>query len=291
MRHFRQLSSSCLAAAFSRNTDPNAVFVVTGASRGLGLEFTTQLLARTKGRVVACCRAPPTEASSHRLNELLAQEAYASRLSVLPLDLASQTSIDDFPAILTTAIDTDRVDMLLNVAGILHSPDFPKAPERAVKDIEREWLMKTLEVNAVAPLMLTKALEPFLKQPRKKVKKGEESDPEGRPPAVVASVSARVGSISDNGLGGWYSYRLSKAALNMATVNLSLELKRSGVWVIALHPGTTDTDLSKPFQKNVKPEKLFTPEFSVSSMLDVVDGLDESKTGSFFAYDGQEVPW
>ena len=112
-----------------------------------------------------------------------------------------------------------------------------------------------------------------------------------RPPSVVASVSARVGSISDNGTGGWYSYRMSKAALNMATVNIALELKRSSVWCIALHPGTTDTDLSKPFQKNIKPEKLFTTEFSVGKMLSIIEAMESHHTGNFYAWDGQRIDW
>ena len=99
----------------------------------------------------------------------------------------------------------------------------------------------------------------------------------------------RVGSISDNRMGGWWAYRMSKAALNMATVNMAHELKRKDVYAVALHPGTTDTGLSEPFQANVKPEKLFTAEYSAGAMLDVLDGLRETDSGAFFAYDGSRI--
>lgn len=111
--------------------------------------------------------------------------------------------------------------------GILHDSRNPKAPERKLADVDRDWFTKTLEVNVVGPVLLTKALEPMLRHPRAKAP-ANNANP--RAPSVVASVSARVGSISDNGMGGWYSYRMSKAALNMATKNLAHELGRSNVW-------------------------------------------------------------
>ena len=281
------------------------MYVVTGASRGLGLEFTRQLLQRTQGVVVAACRggegaaSPGLAALRAEYAASAAADGSGKRLSVLELDLASQESIEGFAAALRGR-HGGRVDLLLNVAGILHdAAAAPKAPERALAHVEREWLQKTLEVNTMGPLMLTQALEPMLKLPRDALKKkkqpkdGEEGEAANtatvRPPSVVASVSARVGSIADNGLGGWYSYRISKAALNMATVNMALELKRSGVWCVALHPGTTDTDLSKPFQKNVKPEKLFTADYSAGAMLDVLTGLEIGDSGKFFAYDGSPI--
>lgn len=288
--------SSPKDAAIQRNTDPHAVCVVTGASRGLGLEFTKQLLERTRGTVVAACRGGGRqEAPSPGLANLRrAHPDYASRLSILDLELDSQSSIEKFADTLAER-HGGRVDLLLNVAGILHDAEAsPRAPERALAHIERDWLRKTFEVNTMGPLMLTQALEHMLKLPRTKRKPKEDPADHSmppRPPSVVASVSARVGSISDNGTGGWYSYRMSKAALNMATVNMALELKRSSVWCIALHPGTTDTDLSMPFQKNIKPEKLFTTEFSVGKMLSIVEAMESHHTGNFYAWDGQRIEW
>ena len=95
------------------------------------------------------------------------------------------------------------------------------------------------------------------------------------------------------GLGGWYSYRMSKAALNMATKNLSIELRRGKAKVVcvSLHPGTVDTDLSKPYHKNVPKGKLFSPEHSVNCLMHIIDKLDMGQTGKFFAWDGSELPW
>lgn len=129
--------------------------------------------------------------------------------------------------------------------------------------------------------MLTQALVPLLRIPAT-TSAGNKS--------IIVNLSARVGSISDNRLGGWYSYRMSKAALNMFTKTLAVELKASSK-VISIHPGTTDTDLSKPFQRNVKADKLFTVEYSVRAMLEVIGKLESNDTGKFFAYDGTEIPY
>jgi len=112
-------------------------------------------------------------------------------------------------------------------------------------------------------------------------------------PGVFATVSAKVGSIEDNRLGGWFSYRASKAALNMCLKTLAIEWRRSlpNVAVAALHPGTTDTALSVPFQHNVPPEQLFTPRQSVDYLVEVLDGLKPAQSGQFLAFDGEELPW
>ena len=110
-------------------------------------------------------------------------------------------------------------------------------------------------------------------------------------PSVFSFLSARVGSISDNKLGGWHAYRASKASLNMLIKNFAIELARTNklAKVIGLHPGTVDTELSKPFQKNVPDNKLFTPQFSADAMINVVDGLKEDDSGSVFAFDGSKI--
>lgn len=110
---------------------------------------------------------------------------------------------------------------------------------------------------------------------------------------MIANLSARVGSITDNGLGGWYSYRSSKAALNQLTKTLSVELARKKVNVAAilLHPGTCDTDLSKPFQRNVPEEKLFTKERGVRQLLSIVESTSLDHNGTFIAWDGSHIDW
>jgi len=110
--------------------------------------------------------------------------------------------------------------------------------------------------------------------------------------AVFASLSARVGSISDNRLGGWYAYRASKAAQNMITKTVSIELSRLAprAIVVGLHPGTVDTDLSQPFQRNVPDDQLLTTQESAASLLSVIDGLTTAATGRVFDFRGKEIP-
>ena len=134
-------------------------------------------------------------------------------------------------------------------------------------------------MNAVGPLIVTQALASLLKVTKKS----------GRPHATVANISARVGSIGDNGLGGWYSYRISKAAQNMATRCMALELRRQGTNVVALHPGTVETDLSAPFK--VSPVKLFDRPRAARQLLDVIDRLDDDDSGRFFDWAGAEIEW
>ncbi|XP_028082470.1 uncharacterized protein LOC114283798 [Camellia sinensis] len=111
--------------------------------------------------------------------------------------------------------------------------------------------------------------------------------------AVVANLSARVGSIGDNRLGGWHSYRSSKAALNQLTKTVSVEFarKKDPIICLLLHPGTVDTDLSRPFQRNIAEGKLFTKQFSVQKLLSIINGAKSHDNGKFFAWDGQEIPW
>lgn len=181
--------------------------------------------------------------------------------------------------------NSQRVDLLFNVAGVLGDGKTTPGPERSLRSMDRDWLRHTLEVNAIGPMMLVSALTPLLESPAKK------GDDGARPPSVVVNFSARVGSIGDNGLGGWHSYRMSKSALNMATKGISIELRRRRVWSFSYHPGTTDTGLSKPFQANVKPEKLFTTTFTVNRVLDIVDSMTDDLSGGFYAFDGSRIPW
>ena len=252
------------ADATARNADPNAVFVVTGASGGIGATIVEQLHERTAGTIYACCR-DATKAPA------------LDRVRPLQLDMCDDASVEALP----DAVGA-RVDALWNVGGVLHEGD--RGPERSLDAVDREWLLKSVDVNCAGPILVTKAL-------RKALNAGRRGGANARPASVVANLSARVGSISDNGLGGWYSYRLSKAALNQATVTCARELRRQRTICVALHPGTTDTGLSKPFQARVAPEKLFPVEFTASQLLDIVDGLEEDDTGRFIDWAGIDVEY
>jgi NAD(P)-dependent dehydrogenase (short-subunit alcohol dehydrogenase family) len=273
--------------ASQRRADPDAVFVVNGASRGIGLQFVRTLLDRTEGRVVACCRSPGT---AEGLKDLVASAGGGEgRLAVVALDVEDQASVDRAVADITSRFG--RVDLLLNVAGILGDGVTTPGPERSLSNIDRAWMDKTFQVNVIGPVMFSKGLVPLMSQKRRGKDPTRDGSSAPRPNAVIANLSARVGSISDNGLGGWYSYRMSKAALNQATRTLAHELKRQSVWCVALHPGTTDTDLSKPFQRNVQEGRLFPVEFTVESLMRVIDSLQDENSGGLYDWAGKAIPF
>jgi len=165
-------------------------------------------------------------------------------------------------------------DLVIVATGLLH--DGVHGPEKAMRDLDPAWMARNFAINAIGPALVAKHVLPRMPK-------------SGR--MVFAVLSARVGSISDNKLGGWYGYRASKAALNQLVRTLSIEDKRrnsSGI-VVALHPGTVDTDLSRPFQGNVSPGRLFKPDRAAVQLLDVLDGLRAPDSGKLFAWDGVEV--
>ena len=262
-----------------RNSDPESVFVISGASRGMGLQYCKSLLHRTNGTIVACARNDTTPA----LVDLM--KSNPDRFHIMKLDIADQSQIES----VATEIESkfQHVDVLLNVAGILgDGGKTTPGPERNLKQLNREWLFQNMNVNAMSPLMLCQALAPLMQ-----TKKGKKIL---RPsPSVIVNMSARVASIADNNQAGlgWHSYRMSKAALNMGTRVLSHELKRQGTWTLSLYPGFTDTDLSKPFQKGMKPDRIFPVDFTVGRMLDVVDSMEEKHSGGLFDWAGQALPF
>jgi NAD(P)-dependent dehydrogenase (short-subunit alcohol dehydrogenase family) len=242
--------------------------LVQGASRGIGLELVHQILRNPSGgRVIATCRRP---AEAAELTALASQQP--GRLRVFELDVQNENTIAEAAA--AVARDTKELLLILNVAGVLHGRDF--SPEKKLDHIQPESLRQAFEVNAFGPLLVAKHFHRFLRHDKR---------------SVFASLSARVGSISDNRLGGWYAYRGSKAAQNMFTKNISIELARIAPNAIAvgLHPGTVDTDLSKPFQRNLPETQLLSPSKSVAALLGVIDALDREDSGKVFDFRGNEI--
>lgn len=170
----------------------------------------------------------------------------------------------------------NSIDWIINAVGFLHSPD--QGPEKTMREFDTDFFMQNIRINALPTLILAKHFMPMLKRAEK---------------AVFATISAKVGSIEDNRLGGWVSYRSSKAALNMALKTISIEWRHKcpGVCVVALHPGTTDTQLSRPFQAHVPANSLFSVEKTAGLLLDQLDTLDSTHNGKFLAFDGEELPW
>ena len=242
---------------------------IQGASRGIGLELVAQLLAKhPELGLFASCRRPEEATALARL-----VEAYPGRLVPLRLDVTDEGSIE--AAADQVRAKTERLHLLVNVAGILHGSEL--SPEKKLGHVRPEALREVFEVNAFGPLLVAKHFHRLLRHDER---------------SVFASVSARVGSISDNRLGGWYAYRASKAAQNMFTKNISIELGRiaPNTIVVGLHPGTVDTELSEPFQRNVSKGQLLSATDSVASLLTVIDGLRKEDTGRVFDFRGVEVP-
>ncbi|CAA7017623.1 unnamed protein product [Microthlaspi erraticum] len=269
------------ATSSSSSSLPNwegGVSLVQGASRGLGLEFVRQLLENCKkGYVVATCRNPK-EATS--LSDL--KNRFSERLLIQKLDVTDETTIEESAESVRDRYGS--LNLLVNATGILSITGVLQ-PETTLNKVEKSSLMLSYEVNAVGPILVMKHMWPLLKA-------GGGNGTE-REVAVVANISARVGSIGDNRLGGWHSYRASKTALNQLTKNVSVELgrRKDPVVCILLHPGTVDTDLSRPFQRNVPEGKLFTKEYSVEKLLHIINNAKRQDNGKFFAWDGQEIPW
>jgi NAD(P)-dependent dehydrogenase (short-subunit alcohol dehydrogenase family) len=160
--------------------------------------------------------------------------------------------------------------------GILHSESFQ--PEKRLEDFDALAFSQVITANTLTPMLWVQKLTPILT---------------GKSSCKLVVFSARVGSISDNNLGGWYSYRASKAALNMMLKTASIELARraKNIKVISFHPGTTDTPLSKPFQKNVPANKLFTSEFVAKQLLEIVEKAKIDHTASYLDWQGKTIDW
>ena len=191
------------------------------------------------------------------------------------LELENETSIADAADFVKKTFGT--LSAVFVATGLLHENDSVQ-PEKSWRSLDGYALEKVFRINTVGPSLVAKHFLPLLRKDSK---------------AVFACLSARVGSIEDNRLGGWHAYRASKAALNMILKTLSIELSRSNpnAICVGLHPGTVDTALSKPFQGNVKAEKLFTPEISARALLSVVNKLQQTDTGKCFAWDGEVIPY
>lgn len=179
------------------------------------------------------------------------------------------------PASLDAAAHTIGVaDLVIVATGILH--DETLAPEKSMRALNPAQLNRAFAINAAGPAEIARLVLPNLPRDRR---------------SIFAVLSARVGSISDNRLGGWHSYRASKAALNMLIRCFAIELARThpAAVCVGLHPGTVDTGLSRPFQAGVKPEQLFSPATAASHLLAVLDTLAPAQSGRLFAWDGQEI--
>ncbi len=227
-------------------------WVITGANRGIGLELARQLLARGE-QVDAAVRSPDT---AGKLKELA--KTHGERLRVHECDVSSDSSV----RALGKALAGEAVDVLVNNAGVGFE-------DESLERLAFGEVLDAFNVNAVGPLRMVQALLPALRRGQAK---------------KLVHITSGMASIGDNGSGGYYAYRLSKAALNMAARNLAVDLGGEGFVSVALHPGWVQTDMGGRGAP--------TPvEDSVEKMLKVIDGLGPKDNGKFLGYRGNEVTW
>lgn len=191
-----------------------------------------------------------------------------------PLDFTHPASIAAFADAVAAALGSRPLDSIAICSGTLHTDDIQ--PERRLAALRAEAFQTVMQVNALGPLLLLQQLLPLV--PR-------------RTPSRVLVISARVGSIADNRMGGWYSYRASKAALNQGLQCLKVELQRTHPQCVLtlFHPGTVDTELSAPFQKNVPTEKLFSTERAASQLDAVMHSRNDPKAHIFVDWAGNDI--
>lgn len=274
-----------------------AWILVTPSSRGIGYAMTRHLLRTTPKSVpiVATTRASdPKETYESLLSHLNLDYDASSRLDIQRVDLLSESSISDLAVYCKDRYNTKPKEQHLRLGvclpGMLH-------PEKSPSQIEYDKALETLKLNLLSPMMLLKHFQPFL--PRKSI---QSDNITGLPrSSVLAFLSARVGSITDNSLGGWYSYRSSKAGLNqfIKTADLFQNItSKDNACVVGLHPGTVKTSLSKDFWANGKKEKLFSPEYSAEQLCGVLGKGGNGELGGGIAsfrgrcwdWAGEEVP-
>lgn len=240
---------------------PDPIAVVFGASGGVGGALVRQMSASDQyAGVIAIGRRRPDDLADRKVTFLTA-------------DITREAEV----RAVARSIEAIGVPTRVVVAtGLLH--DAFTAPEKSMRAIDPEALSRLFAVNPIGPVLVAKHLLPLM--PREQ-------------PSLFAALSARVGSISDNRLGGWYGYRASKAALNMLIATLAVEHRRTnplGVCV-ALHPGTVETRLSAPFGQSSASSPRLSPQASARALMAVMDGLGPNDSGGFFAWDGDPIAW
>jgi NAD(P)-dependent dehydrogenase (short-subunit alcohol dehydrogenase family) len=236
--------------------------LIVGASGGVGRALTTQLVAHPRCETVFAASRTGVDIAGAR---------------PLSMDYDNPNSVADAVG---AAAEDGPLHLVIVASGVLVD-GAGRGPEKSWRQIDADHMMDVFKVNTLGPALVARSALDTLAR-------GNKDAPEK---AVFAALSARVGSISDNRLGGWHSYRASKAALNQILKTCAIELarKRPHAACIGLHPGTVDTSLSEPFQGNVPDGKLFTPEFSAARLLEVVDQVTADQSGCVFDWAGEII--
>ncbi len=222
---------------------------------------------------IGCCLSDYLRIIAPKLDIYICGRKLSSQRGIY-LDLENDDSFASFEK--QISLLNKPLRLVINTSGFLHSNLLK--PEKRLSNVNRTNITKNFSINAIAPILIAKSIEKFIRPDL---------------PFSFASLSARIGSIGDNRLGGWYSYRASKAAQNQFLKTLSIEWRRKFPFSIIslLHPGTCDTKLSKPYQSSVPQDKLFTPFQSVEYLINIISEQKPSDSGKFLAWDGSIIPW
>ena len=243
--------------------------VIFGANGGLGFAF-LKYFALKGDFCIACCSTP-----KHIEDNLELYEIDTSKIKIIAWRADEEQDYEQVGDYIKTHKLT--LDFCFNTVGVLQAEVY--SPEKKLDHISKDALLWSFQINTLTAALILKYITPFMTKDNG---------------CVMAHLSARVGSISDNKLGGWYAYRASKAALNMIIKTASIEqkLRNKQLCIVALHPGTVETALSKPFRSQVKKERLFSADQSVGYLIDnVIIHLNPEKSGCFYAWDGTEIDW
>lgn len=227
--------------------------IVFGASGAIGQAFTTAIANTKTLLTLTAVSRQPLNYDSNKIHP-------------------AQLSIYNEASIATLANQIEHpLDLIIIATGILHSDELQ--PEKSLKSLSENQLATLFHTNAIIPALIMKHFAPLLRKDS---------------PSILMALSARVGSITDNRLGGWYSYRASKSALNMLIKCAAIEISRKEPKqiIVGFHPGTVDSYLSKPFQSRLKPDQLQSPEMSVEKILTTIQALTSKHSGQCLAYDG-----
>lgn len=250
-------------------------------SSGLSLALARQFLQATKLPLIATARSDLSSTKDKLLQDL---DIDSDRITMLSADYLDESTIAKASQDLKDILGKNNHLRLCMI-----SPGVLLNPEKTPQQINYEDSLQTFKINTLGPMLAIKHFSQFLP------KRNQTLDQyEGLPSiAVWATMSARVGSIGDNKLGGWFAYRASKAAVNQVskTFQNNLTMTKRPAISVTLHPGTVKTHLSKDFWDSTKPEKLFTPEYSAKKLHSVIQGLDEKSGGGQFDWKGDSIPY
>ena len=243
--------------------------LIAGISGAIGHALAMRLLEQDLDlSIVGLCRDPSAVDFSAGMGD---------RVQLIPWDASATDGAEALAERLSAAVPAESgLDTVIYAAGVLHGPGM--SPEKRLEDLDAQAFAYAFAVNATGFAMLIQAISPWLRHRRFK---------------RILAVSAKVGSITDNGFGGWYAYRSSKAALNMLVRNLAIELPRKyrPLACVALHPGTTLSPLSKPFTRSLAQLEVHQPQGTAENLLRVAGGLTEDANGTFLSWDGSVIPW